>query len=147
MDHPDFDRAELPELANYLAERSLSMRDRCLSCHGRGSIPDPDAPNDGAKATKCERCEGRSWMGAIDLERLLVALSQHRREITLNVTYSPNGVVGWSAEDRGGALCIQEADPLHAVYRLGAKVIATIETEGVSREVSRPDRPEDWVHM
>ena len=143
MDHPDFDRAELPELANYLAEGSLSMRDWCPSCHGQGSIPDPDAPNDAAKATKCERCEGRCWTGAIDLERLLVSLSKHRRDITLNVTYSPNGSVVWSAEDREGAILIQEADPLHAAYRLGAKVIAIIEAEGVSG----PTKPEDWVHM
>ena len=96
-----------------------------------------------AKATKCERCEGRCWTGAIDLERLLVVLSQHRREITLILTYDPNGSVVWSAEDRGEAIRIQEADPLHAAYRLGAKVITTMETEGVSIS----NRPEDWVHM
>jgi hypothetical protein len=143
MDHSDFDRAELPELANYLGEQSLSMRDWCPSCHGQGSIPDPDAPNAAAKATKCERCEGRCWTGAIDLERLLVLLSHHHREITLNLMYSPNGVVVWSAEDVGEAILIQEEDPLHAAYRLGAKVIAVMET----KEVPGPTRPEDWVHM
>ena len=143
MDQPDFDLAELPELANYLAEQSLSMRDWCPSCHARGSIPDPDSPSDAAKATTCARCEGRCWTGAIDLERLLVVLSQHGREITLNLTYDLTGSVVWSAEDRGEKLRIQEADPLHAMYRLGARVITTMETEGASIS----NRPEDWVHM
>jgi hypothetical protein len=119
------------------------MRDWCPSCQARGSIQDPDAPNDDDKATKCKRCEGRCWTGAIDLERLLVVLSQHGREITLNLTYGPSGIAVWMAEDRGEAIRIQEADPLHAMYRLGIKVIASTETKESSGHI----RPEDWVHM
>ena len=141
MEHPDFDRAELPELANYLAVWLLGMRDWCPSCHGRGSIPDPDAPDDAAKTVKCERCESRRWMGAIDLERLLVTLSQHRREVSLNVAYGANGDAVWSAEDKDDALVVQEADPLHATYRLAAKVIAGLEQQGALNR----SQPTDFI--
>lgn len=129
MEHPDFDRADLPELADYVAVWLLGMRDWCSSCHGRGNVPDVMAPSDSTKTVRCDKCLGRRWQGAIDLERLLVALTHHRRKLTLNVSYSPHGYVAWTAEDADGEL-VQESDPLHAAYRLGAKVIAKLEATG-----------------
>ena len=130
MEHPDFDRAELPELADYVATWLLGMRDWCSTCHGRGNIADVMAPADSTKTIRCDKCLGRRWQGAIDLERLLVALTHHRRKLALNVSYSPHGYVVWSAEDAEGGEHVQESDPLHAAYRLGAKVIAKLEAAG-----------------
>ena len=141
MDHPDFDRADLPELANYLAMWLLGMRDWCSNCHGRGNVADVMAPPDSTKTVRCDKCEGRRWMGAIDLERLLVALTHHRRKLALNVTYSPHGYVVWSAEDVEGGESVQENDPLHAAYRLGAKVIAKLEAAGTLTRA----HPSDYI--
>ncbi|MEC9140629.1 MAG: hypothetical protein VX724_02600 [Chloroflexota bacterium] len=141
MDHPDFDRAELPEMANYLAVWLLGLRDWCPTCHGRGSIADVDTPNDPTKTAKCEKCGGRRWMGAIDLERMLVTLSHHRREISVSLTYNQNGYSIWSALDKGYMEEVQEADPLHAVYRLAGKVIIKLEKEGA---LSR-NHPTDYI--
>ena len=141
MDQPDFDRAELPEMANYLAVWLLGMRDWCPTCRGRGSLADALTPSDPTKTMKCEKCEGRRWMGAIDLERMLVTLSHHRREVSVSVAYSANGYAEWLAVDKGYGTEVQEADPLHAVYRLSGKVIANLEKEGaLSRSV-----PTDYI--
>lgn len=141
MDHPDFDRIELPELANYVAIWLLGMRDWCSSCHGRGNLADPMAPSDAAKTVRCDKCEGRRWQGAIDLERLLVALTHHRRKLAFNVSYSAHGYVAWSAEDAEAGEHVVESDPLHAAYRLGAKVIAKMEAAGA---LSRA-HPSDYI--
>ncbi len=141
MDQPDFDKAELPEMANYLAVWLLGMRDWCPTCHGRGSIVDPDTPSDPTKTKKCEKCGGRRWMGAIDLERMLVTLSHHRREVSVNLAYSANGYAEWLAVDKGYAVEVKEADPLHAVYRLAGKVILRLEKDGgLSKSV-----PTDYI--
>ena len=141
MDHPDFDRAELPELANFVAMWLLGMRDWCSNCHGRGNVADVMAPADSAKMVRCGKCEGRRWMGAIDLERLLVALSHHRRKLTLNVSYNAHGYTVWSAEDEESGNGAQEGDPLHAAYRLGAKVIAGMEKAGTLNRA----HPSDYI--
>ena len=141
MEHPDFDRAELPELADYVAMWLLGMRDWCSTCHGRGNVADVMAPSDSAKTVRCDKCLGRRWQGAIDLERLLVALTHHRRKMTLSVSYSPHGYVIWSAEDADGGEFVQESDPLHAAYRLGAKVIAKLEAAGTLTRA----HPSDYI--
>ena len=141
MDQPDFDRAELPEMANYLAVWLLGMRDWCPTCHGRGTIAAEDNQGGIPKTLKCEKCEGRRWMGAIDLERMLVTLSHHRREVSVGLTYSQNNYAVWSALDKGYMEEIQEADPLHAVYRLAGKVIARLEKDG---ELNR-SQPTDFI--
>ena len=141
MDHPDFDKAELPEMANYLGVWLLGMRDWCPSCHGRGSLADPITPSDPNKTVKCVKCEARRWLGAIDLERMLVTLSHHRREVSVSVAYSVNGYAEWLAVDKAFGTEVKEADPLHAVYRLAGKVIARLEEEGsLSRSV-----PTDYI--
>lgn len=141
MEHLDFDRADLPELANYVAMWLLGMRDWCSTCHGRGNVADIMVPSDSTKTVRCDKCEGRRWQGAIDLERLLVALTHHRRKLALNVSYSPHGYVVWSAEDADGGECVQEGDPLHAAYRLGAKVIARLEAAGTLTRA----HPSDYI--
>ncbi len=141
MEHPDFDRAELPELANYVAMWLLGMRDWCSTCHGRGNVADVMAPFDSAKTVRCDKCLGRRWQGAIDLERLLVALTHHRRKMALNVSYSAHGYVAWTAEDTDAGELVQESDPLHAAYRLGAKVIAKLEAAGTLTRA----HPSDYI--
>ena len=140
MEHPDFDRIDLPELANYAAMWLLGMRDWCSHCHGRGNVADPMAP-DSTKTVRCEKCEGRRWQGAIDLERLLVALTHHRRKLTLNVNYSAHGYIVWTAEDADTGETVVESDPLHAAYRLGAKVIAKLESTGTLTRA----HPSDYI--
>ena len=141
MEQPDFDRADLPDLADYLARWLLGMRDWCSTCHGRGNVPDVMAPSDSTKTVRCEKCDGRRWKGAIDLERLLVALSHHRRRLAINVSYSPHGYVTWTAEDADYGQGVQEGDPLHAAYRLGAKVIAGMEKAGTLNRM----HPTDYI--
>ena len=80
-------------------------------------------------------------MGAIDLERMLITLSHHRREISVTLAYSTNGYAEWLAVDKDYAEKIKEADPLHAVYRLAGKIILRLEKEGrLSRSV-----PTDYI--
>ena len=141
MEYPDFDRAELPDLADYVARWLLGMRDWCSNCHGRGNVADVMAPSDSSRTVRCDRCEGRRWKGAIDLERLLVALSHHRRKLAINVSYSTHGYVVWSAEDADFGEGVQESDPLHAAYRLGAKVIARLEAAGALNRM----QPTDYI--
>ena len=119
MEHPDFDRAELPDMANYLAVWLLGLRDWCPTCHGRGAISDVDTPNDPTKTMKCEKCG----------------------EISVSLTYNQNGYSIWSALDKGYMEEVQEADPLHAVYRLAGKVIIKLEKEGA---LSR-SHPTDYI--
>ena len=65
MDQPDFDKAELPEMANYLAIWLLGMRDWCPTCHGRGSVADPDTPSDPTKTKKRKFTKGNYCEGSI----------------------------------------------------------------------------------
>ena len=61
--------------------------------------------------------------------------------MTLSVSYSPHGYVVWSAEDTDGGEFVQESDPLHAAYRLGAKVIAKLEAAGTLTRA----HPSDYI--
>ena len=131
MNLVDIETADLPQLADYLGRRLLGLRDLCPRCQGTGLVPHPDSPKDSNKATTCDRCEGHMWFGALDLERLLVNLSHHRRQltITLGLTNEDAADVVWSATEQKAGTCVAEG-PLQAAYRLAAKIVFDLESQG-----------------
>ena len=145
MNLADIETADLPQLADYLASRLLGLRDWCPRCQGTGLMSQADSPKDSNKATTCDRCEGHMWFGALDLERLLVNLSHHRRQLTiiLGLTNDDAGVVVWSATEKQTGTCVAEG-PLQAAYRLAAKIVFDLESQGGFGNIV--DEPTDPDH-